>query len=156
MHTSDYLSLIFSLKLQECSFQHKNSVLNLRQRRFVEVQLQPLNYVSEIGSVETHHVFGYARRPRAEKPGRTDSESIFFAVWDVPQMWHRAVPVSTTYGFQHPHGRRGAPLEALTDVVGVGPGPVLEQQLSGFAGPGQRLQEVLHLVRGATTSERKK
>lgn len=78
MHTRDYLSLISSLKLQECSFQHKNSVFNLRQRRFVEVQLQPLNHVSEIGSVETHHVFGYARRPRAEKPGRTDSESIFF------------------------------------------------------------------------------
>lgn len=68
---------------------------------------------------------------------------------------HHAVPVSGTYGFQHPHGRRGATLKALTDVVGVGPGPILKQHLSGFAGPGQRLQKVLHLVSGAATGKNK-
>lgn len=50
---------------------------------------------------------------------------------------------------QHPDGCRGLTLKALPDVVGVSPGPVLEQQLSGLAGPGQRLQQVLHLIGGA-------
>lgn len=37
----------------------------------MEVQLQPLNYMREITSMETHDVFGYTRRLRAEsKRGR--------------------------------------------------------------------------------------
>lgn len=70
------------------------------------------------------------------------------------QTSHGAVPVGGAHGFQHPHSRRGATLKALTDVVGVGPGPILKQHLSGFAGPGQRLQKVLHLISGATTAKR--
>lgn len=50
---------------------------------------------------------------------------------------------------QHPDCCRGLTLKALSDVVGVSPGPVLEQHLSGLAGPGQRLQQVLHLIGGA-------
>lgn len=94
----------------------------LRQRRFVEVQLQPLDYMREITSMETHDVFGYTRRLRA---------------------------LSGPYSLQDPHGCCGLSLEALTDVIGVGPSPILKQHLSGLAGPGQRLQQVLHLVGGA-------
>lgn len=39
---------------------------HLRQRRFVQVQLQPLNDVREIPSMETNNVFGYMRRLRPE------------------------------------------------------------------------------------------
>lgn len=73
----------------------------------------------------------------------------------LPQTSHGAVPVTGTHGFQHPHSRRGATLKALADVIGVGPGPILKQHLSGFAGPGQRLQKVLHLISGATTGKRR-
>lgn len=111
--------------------------------------------MSEISGVETHNVFGHTRRPRAEsQEGKIEGTS--FAECCVPKTSHHVVPVPGTDGLQHPHGRRGATLEALTDVVGVGPGPILKQHLSGFAGPGQRLQKVLHLVSGATTGLKKK
>lgn len=74
----------------------------------------------------------------------------------LPQTSHGGVPVAGVHGFQHPHGCRGATLKALTNVIGVGPGPILKQHLSGFAGPGQRLQKVLHLISGATTGEQNK
>lgn len=129
-------------------------VFNLRQRGFVEVQLQPLNYVSEISSVETHNVFGYTRRPRAESEQGQIQKGLFSLNANVsPQASHGAVPVAGTHSFQHPHCRRGATLKALTDVIGVGPGPILKQHLSGLAGPGQRLEKVLHLISGATTEK---
>lgn len=119
----------------------------------MQVQLQPLNHVSEIGRVETHDIFGDTGRPRAESEGGRRRLQTPLAPCRAPQTRRGAVPVSGTYGFQHPRCRRGATLKALTDVVGVGPGPVLKQHLSGFAGPGQRLQKVLHLVSGATTGQ---
>lgn len=58
--------------------------------------------------------------------------------------------LSAADGLQHADSGRGLSLEALTDVVGVGSGPVLEQHLSGLAGSGQVLQ-VLDLVGGPAT-----
>lgn len=61
----------------------------------------------------------------------------------------RTLPFLGADGLQHPDGCRRLTLEALADVVGVGSCAVLKQHLSGLAGPGQRLQQVLHLVGGA-------
>lgn len=60
-----------------------------------------------------------------------------------------SLPFYSADSLQHSHGRRGLTLEALADVVGVGAGPVLEQNLSGLAGPGHRLEQILYLVSGA-------
>lgn len=40
----------------------RNNQTHLRQRGFMEVQLQPHDHIWEISSVETHHVFGDASR----------------------------------------------------------------------------------------------
>lgn len=63
--------------------------------------------------------------------------------------FRRLIPFPGLDRLQHPDGCRGLALKALPDVVGVSPRPVLEQHLSGLAGPGQRLQQVLHLIGGA-------
>jgi len=59
------------------------------------------------------------------------------------------LPVPKAHSLQDAHGRRGLPLEALADVVGVGARAVLEQHLPRLAGTRQVLQQVLHLVGGA-------
>lgn len=51
---SDMVSCLYCMVCVWCA--------NLRQRGLVQVQLQPLDHVREIGGMETHHVFGYARR----------------------------------------------------------------------------------------------
>lgn len=43
---------------------------NLRQWGFMKVQLQPLDHIREITSVETHYVFGNTRRIRPKKQKR--------------------------------------------------------------------------------------
>lgn len=78
--------------------------------------------------METHNIFGYTRRLQA-----------FYGA----------------YGLQHPHGRRGLALETLSDVIGVGSRPILEQHLSGLVGPGQGLKQVLHLICGAFSFKRR-
>lgn len=78
--------------------------------------------------METHNIFGYTRRVRA---------------------------VPRSYSLQHPDSSCCLTLEALPDVVSVSPGPILKQHLSGLAGPGQRLQQVLHLVGGAFPFKRR-
>lgn len=72
--------------------------------------------------METHNVFGYTRRLRA---------------------------FSKAHSLQHSHGCCGPALETLTNVISVGPRPILKQHLSGLAGPGHGLQQVLHFVGGA-------
>lgn len=54
-------------------------------------------------------------------------------------------PLSAAHSLEHPYGGGGLSLEALSDVVGVGSGPVLKQHLPGLAGPRQVLQ-VLDLI----------
>ena len=58
---------------------------------------------------------------------------------------HQHSPFSKVHGLQHAHSGSALPVEALTHVVGVGLGPVLEQNLSGFAGPRQVVQ-VFNLI----------
>lgn len=63
--------------------------------------------------------------------------------------WPHCLPVYGAYGLQHPHSGGGLPIKPLPYVVGVGPCPVFKQHLSGLAGPGQRLQQVLYFIGGA-------
>lgn len=97
--------------------------------------------------MEAHDVFGDTRRlqtaigeiPRQpEQTGRA-----------LETRATRRAPFFVADGLQDAHRRRGLTLETLADVVGVGSRPVLEEHLSGLAGPGQGLEEVLHLVGGA-------
>lgn len=55
--------------------------------------------------------------------------------------------LSAAHRLQDSDGGSRLSLEALADVVGVSPGPVLKQHLSGLAGSGQILQ-VLDLIGG--------
>lgn len=57
--------------------------------------------------------------------------------------------LSTADSLQHTDSSSSLSLEALTDVVGVGSGPVLKQHLPGLAGSRQILQ-VLYLIGGPT------
>lgn len=63
------------------------------------------------------------------------------------------LPLSKTDSLQHPDGSCGLSFKPLADVVGVGTGSVLKQHLSGLAGPGKVLQQVLHLIGGPETGQ---
>lgn len=64
------------------------------------------------------------------------------------------LPLSGAYGLQHPHGCCGLTFKTLPDVISVGPSPILEQHLSGLAGPGKWLQQVLDLICGAKLGQK--
>lgn len=97
-----------------------------------------------------HGICCWVLRVNIERVSLRVPNSLTFKCDDTPL--HR-LPFSGPYSLQHPHGCCGLTLKALTDVISVGPGPILKQHLSGLAGPGQRLQQVLHLIGGATTGQ---
>lgn len=64
------------------------------------------------------------------------------------------LPFSKANGLQHADSCCGLTFKTLSDMVGVGSGPILKQHLSRFAGPRQGLKQVLHLIGGAARRQK--
>lgn len=115
------------------------SLTYLRQRRFMEVQLQPHDHIWEIPSVETHNVFGdpswsiTSVRQYAKSPVYWSELVLYVKVSEDVTGY---LLLSAAHSLQHTYSSSSLSLEPLTDVVGVGSRPVLKQHLPGLTGSG--------------------